>query len=346
MEVFEKHDRPQDLTNWEGSEMVSVIEGDLGGEMKMPHRDFDFFMDKKVTEFEIPKVCCKGDNDYDEIRSICVDEGKVSDEKALLGTKTDSSPETTFLLNNDAAGSLMEEKVDMDPLISNVLQVPEDDCRVDPAGKCCTEQSVDSAEKSTTDGGLQHDGSAAHGNEADQQSAKVLHDEPSTWNTKDSDLVICKVTVPENCEVKLGGNEATSVTSELPCSSQVETKTTTLIFADSASTPSDSHASLCNENKEFIENQDGHKVNEGHVSLCQYQQSHGDSSFSVLQAPVACLGNLSQRSDSSVGTSTRSFAFPVLHSEWNSSPIRMAKADRRSYRKYSGWRRGLLCCKF
>ncbi|CAN1152310.1 hypothetical protein LINPERHAP2_LOCUS18675 [Linum perenne] len=56
-------------------------------------------------------------------------------------------------------------------------------------------------------------------------------------------------------------------------------------------------------------------------------------------------GSISMRSDSST-TSTRSFAFPVLQNEWNSSPVRMAKADRRLLRKHRRWKQRILCCKF
>ncbi|XP_006652391.1 uncharacterized protein LOC102716401 [Oryza brachyantha] len=56
-------------------------------------------------------------------------------------------------------------------------------------------------------------------------------------------------------------------------------------------------------------------------------------------------GNISLRSDSST-TSTRSFAFPVLQTEWNSSPVKMAKADRRRLRRDRGWGYRILCCKF
>ncbi|SPT18699.1 unnamed protein product [Triticum aestivum] len=62
-------------------------------------------------------------------------------------------------------------------------------------------------------------------------------------------------------------------------------------------------------------------------------------------APSAHIGNTSLRSDSST-TSTRSFAFPVLQTEWNSSPVRMAKADRRRFRRDRGWGYRVLCCKF
>nr|CAD1825324.1 unnamed protein product [Ananas comosus var. bracteatus] len=57
-------------------------------------------------------------------------------------------------------------------------------------------------------------------------------------------------------------------------------------------------------------------------------------------------GSISHRSDSST-TSTRSFAFPcTLQTEWNTSPVKMAKADRRRFRKHHGWRVGLFCCRF
>ncbi|KAK8260065.1 hypothetical protein V6Z12_D13G097500 [Gossypium hirsutum] len=84
------------------------------------------------------------------------------------------------------------------------------------------------------------------------------------------------------------------------------------------------------------------------------QNGNGESSFSAAgpltglisySGPIAYSGNLSLRSDSST-TSTRSFAFPILQSEWNSSPVRMAKADRRQYRRHRGWRQGFLCCRF
>lgn len=81
---------------------------------------------------------------------------------------------------------------------------------------------------------------------------------------------------------------------------------------------------------------------------------HGDLNFygpASLSVPTTSSGHIqysgstSLRSDSST-TSARSFAFPILQSEWNSSPVKMAKADRRNLRKHRGWRMGLLCCRF
>ncbi|XP_042020894.1 uncharacterized protein LOC121768444 isoform X2 [Salvia splendens] len=84
------------------------------------------------------------------------------------------------------------------------------------------------------------------------------------------------------------------------------------------------------------------------VSLLRYDP--GESSFSAdsyitHSGPIAFSGNVSLRSDGSA-TSGRSFAFPVLQSEWNSSPVRMTEAERRRFRKHKCWRSGLLCCRF
>ncbi|CAL9047045.1 uncharacterized protein LOC135617704 isoform X1 [Musa acuminata AAA Group] len=84
-----------------------------------------------------------------------------------------------------------------------------------------------------------------------------------------------------------------------------------------------------------------------------YPNNHGDLHFSgpsylsgpkVSSGHIAYSGSISLRSESST-TSTHSFAFPILQAEWNTSPIRMVKADRRHLRKYR-WRTGLFCCKF
>ncbi|PIN16093.1 hypothetical protein CDL12_11260 [Handroanthus impetiginosus] len=94
-----------------------------------------------------------------------------------------------------------------------------------------------------------------------------------------------------------------------------------------------------------------HEQKSSNVSLVnQLQYDEGETSFSqaglvTYSGPIAYSGSLSYRSDGSA-TSGRSFAFPVLQSEWNSSPVRMAKADRKHLRKHKGWRSGLLCCRF
>ncbi|CAL5016485.1 unnamed protein product [Urochloa decumbens] len=90
------------------------------------------------------------------------------------------------------------------------------------------------------------------------------------------------------------------------------------------------------------------------VSAQTFIRNPFESSFSgpsITSGPltpsghIPYSGNVSLRSESST-TSTRSFAFPVLQNEWNSSPVKMAKADRRRLREDRGWGYRILCCKF
>lgn len=109
--------------------------------------------------------------------------------------------------------------------------------------------------------------------------------------------------------------------------------------------------------KPATENVDELSIEEAHKHLdnvAMVNPGEGESSFSVAgtvsgritySGPIVFSGSISIRSDSST-TSTRSFAFPILQTEWNSSPVRMAKADRRRLQKHRGWRHGLLCCRF
>ncbi|XP_073010705.1 uncharacterized protein [Typha latifolia] len=90
------------------------------------------------------------------------------------------------------------------------------------------------------------------------------------------------------------------------------------------------------------------------TTQCSINRNHGDMNFSghiISSGPITSSGyipysgSISLRSDSST-TSTRSFAFPILQTEWNCSPVKMAKSDRRHFRKQRGWRMVLRCCRF
>ncbi|KAF8066103.1 hypothetical protein N665_1160s0004 [Sinapis alba] len=63
----------------------------------------------------------------------------------------------------------------------------------------------------------------------------------------------------------------------------------------------------------------------------------------TYSGPITISGSLSARSDGST-VSGQSFAFPILQSEWNSSPARMVRAKKREEK---GWRHySLICCRF
>lgn len=96
------------------------------------------------------------------------------------------------------------------------------------------------------------------------------------------------------------------------------------------------------------EHEQGNSVSFSFISPVQCDV--GESTFSAenvttYSGPIALSRSLSVQSDSST-TSTQSFTFPVLQSEWKSSPVKMAKADRRHFRKHKCWKTGLLCCRF
>lgn len=100
-----------------------------------------------------------------------------------------------------------------------------------------------------------------------------------------------------------------------------------------------------------LQSADNHQDTESN----QLQHGGGESSFSVAgpvsglitySGPIASSGSMSLRSDGS-NTSVRSFAFPILQTEWNSSPVRMVKVEqRRSRKQHRGWKQALMCCKF
>ncbi|XVE54653.1 hypothetical protein DITRI_Ditri03aG0099400 [Diplodiscus trichospermus] len=78
------------------------------------------------------------------------------------------------------------------------------------------------------------------------------------------------------------------------------------------------------------------------------QLGHGDcGSFAIshLSGPIPSSGSISLRSTSSTA-SNHSFAFPILPSDWNGSPVRMVEADQQEPRKHQSWRTSVLCCKF
>ncbi|XP_011070902.1 uncharacterized protein LOC105156465 isoform X2 [Sesamum indicum] len=97
---------------------------------------------------------------------------------------------------------------------------------------------------------------------------------------------------------------------------------------------------LEHEHKDF-----GNSSVVGHGKYEQEESSFSAAGLITFSGPIVYSGSLSVRSDGSAA-SGRSFAFPILQSEWNSSPVRMGKADGTHFRKHKGWRSSILCCRF
>ncbi|KAH0939713.1 hypothetical protein HID58_007174 [Brassica napus] len=85
------------------------------------------------------------------------------------------------------------------------------------------------------------------------------------------------------------------------------------------------------------------KTSQGLFRETSFSAAEPVSGHITYSGPIVFSGSLSVRSDAST-TSGRSFAFPVLQSEWNSSsPVRMAKANKK---RQKGWGDILMCCRF
>ncbi|KAF7132608.1 hypothetical protein RHSIM_Rhsim09G0122100 [Rhododendron simsii] len=146
--------------------------------------------------------------------------------------------------------------------------------------------------------------------------------------------------------------------SSLSYDSKVESGTITFDFNSLKPAASERdeipNGSNLESHKNDSENKHDNGISDSLSVSSENQHYQGETSFSMATHPVSGLitysghivssGSISHRSDSST-TSIRSFAFPVLQNEWNSSPIRMAKADRRHCRRRRGWH-GLFCCRF
>ncbi|XP_059303759.1 uncharacterized protein LOC132055791 [Lycium ferocissimum] len=71
---------------------------------------------------------------------------------------------------------------------------------------------------------------------------------------------------------------------------------------------------------------------------------HEDSNLVAVSATKQCHDNISVRSSST--NSTKSFAFPVLTTEWAGSPAMMVEADKRDFkRRNCHWRMCFDFCK-
>ncbi|XVF49900.1 hypothetical protein PTKIN_Ptkin04bG0053200 [Pterospermum kingtungense] len=122
--------------------------------------------------------------------------------------------------------------------------------------------------------------------------------------------------------------------SEVSSNSEAESGST-IHFSESSSTT----MSSLEESLEGPECQQPQKTEIASLSRTEYRMSRS------LTGPVPCSGAISLRSASS-SASSHSFAFPILPSEWNGTPVRMVEADQRQPTKHQSWRTCFLCCKF
>ncbi|KAI4314050.1 hypothetical protein L6164_026993 [Bauhinia variegata] len=327
-----------DVESFENSS--NAVISDPPKETESLENSSDIYTDKRVTEYVPGFTVCYKESDYHMIKDICIDEGVPAKDKILFENSADEvkflpseSKEDEELMKDNIKISVPfpateeTDKVSANHCDSKVLiqrdneeaaEKPDDNAHKEmvlPGDKILLQDLLD-REKSRPSidkgEGIEHNNEQVSGEpqELRNKIEEAVLASPSKGDSK-----------PEN--------------GSIPCE-----------FDPSACSKQDCDqvgGCKCGEPQNMPVPANGQLD----------RQSLGESSFSAIGAvssrisysgPVPYSGSISLRSDSST-TSTRSFAFPIMQSEWNSSPVRMAKADRRHYRKHRGWRQG-LCCRF
>ncbi|PSR88194.1 Protein BREAKING OF ASYMMETRY IN THE STOMATAL LINEAGE like [Actinidia chinensis var. chinensis] len=282
------------------------------------------------------------DDDYHEVDSYeCGTEGKVAMELLVLDASKSSDSDLDDDIGNNSRSLVLVEAGEAN---CNEKDKIADDGSSEKSVTNCMPSSLVFVKQNSLKSLLK--APACGGNEVAQQSAQVPCSRPLCDNP-------AAVSAPEL-------SNRSNLVNNLSYNSKVESATITFDFNSSKS-----EAIRRDEGPDVVHHEQPFKINSEprhengfsgslEATTNEAQHGQGESSFSMAGSVPGLInysgsipnsGSVSLRSDSSA-TSTRSFAFPVLQAEWNSSPVRMAKADRRHYRRHKCWRHCLLCCRF
>ncbi|XP_077237571.1 uncharacterized protein LOC143879214 isoform X1 [Tasmannia lanceolata] len=345
-------------------------------EFELSEKEMNFYTDKNVMELELPElIVCFKERNYHVIKDICIDEGVPSLDKTLVENVVDHTEKFRGFPQSDLDENrtLTKEVLDCALPISDGLKLLNfeehhisDD---DNAGHSSSPDrlleegagDVDATEETVN--GMSEETVVLDELHLVQDSAMSnWHADSSSSDEDENHQSDQAPNEKENLENLVGTSAEVSInssnTEDFPIDSKVESGPFTSGFESSPPMMSDREESI--ENAEWQQSRGNLILSElddwaldsltGSTRSLFIQHGHGESSFAGMNSvsgpiaysgPIPYSGSISLRSDSSTA-STRSFAFPILHSEWNSSPVKMAKADRR----HRGWRLALLCCRF
>ncbi|KAK1273571.1 hypothetical protein QJS04_geneDACA016520 [Acorus gramineus] len=333
-------------------------------------KTMDSFTDKTVTDGELPeKIICVKESAYHVVKDICIDEGVCSPDKVLLDTEK---------VNHDRGYGMLHSKIDEDGELDKseancgmtgggVEVLPTDD---QPALDADREAALPCSPNSSEEESRDKFNPFLDNSIISDENAIVENILPP-WESDLTDLLSNMPSFGEDNDEQLqfdqgSTGEVDSTALAVPLSEKAD-KTSESMDASSISVEGESGPTATSDGEKRPDTADQQSCETPKVSGVEetvldvpsvstrnfYIHGHGDSFSGApsLSGRISCSGqipysgSISFRSDSST-TSTRSFAFPILHSEWNSSPVKMARAERRHYRKHRGWKIGLLCCRF
>lgn len=320
----------------------------------------DTYSDECVAESQPELIVCYKESNCHFIKDICVDEGVPAMDKVRYENSVDEK-DVSKLLPFDPSRTEVSEKDNSKinvPLPDDLdLSITKESGKV-PAKHHQSEDLIQRDENATENFADQNKEMVLPGGtfllqEIEPEEAKPLRDKGDEVELNHAEVCSEPESHSKHEESKNRAGEAVLAN---PAVNELDND---ILVRDSYFVPSDFVASCSKKER----HQDGSckcddflntaKPEDGRSITSQVYHCNGESSFSAVgvsshicySGPVPFSGSISLRSDSST-TSARSFAFPILQSEWNSSPVRMAKADKRHHRRQKGWREGLLCCRF
>ncbi|XP_068638352.1 uncharacterized protein [Aristolochia californica] len=345
-------------------------------EIELSEKETDIYTDKTVTEIELPKrlVCFKASS-YHLVKDICVDEGVPSSDKILLESDDASYVSFARFLHSD-----VKEKYDLSNAVDNsddsqkllVSDCPFKSEDEKAASLICPDKLLE---------GVDGHPDSEHEIMDNAQAGVVMTSKLAEVQETEADLCTDLSNVDGNGDRQFTLQDAndqenpSTLAGMFPkefdnCGSGIENVFDSEVEQGNITQKPESSAPETSGRANVLENSDHHPPSERSLSSCWLEEDAvlvtgstrsffiqhglGESSFSEAHSlrnsiahsgHIAYSGSISLRSDSSTA-SARSFAFPILHSEWNSSPVRMAKADRRLFRKHRGWWVAFFCCRF
>ncbi|CAH8391541.1 unnamed protein product [Eruca vesicaria subsp. sativa] len=277
----------------------------------------EVFTDKNVSSCDLPEivVCNCKELTHNVVKDICVDEGvPMVKEKFVL------NKEETVKVNKNVSESKSLEDNNPEECVDDTKDVIELVVTEDEVG-CEKSPSEDVVAESETGSTV----SLTLGEIILMEGSNKLDNNVNTYETEDN-------LGREILEQRKSGEKKSVSWRYLP--------------SETVESPEDRRL-----NNVFI----GDYYDHHHLFPRNFPNEFGAESFSgsesglgyiTYSAHISISRSFSARSDGST-VSGQSFAFPVLQQEWNSTPARMVRAQKRQLQKEKGWKHySRLCCRF
>lgn len=323
------------LWNDDKVNFTTKLEDEKLGKSLAPPNAPSEYIDKNVTECKLPElITCYEESGFNVVKDICVDEGLSHGEKIGCDKEHHKLSCDPVSVNADKHDALIEDVLgtQFSKQEMQVISSPLADCYKDDELKLLGDSNiVQSSENFGPEKSMQNDK-----RELDSSSISVNNLKPSNNDVND----ISQQLRESQTEADIS-NETKIEENITPNSDNVKPETVSgprELPLDTQSAPN--HHDKGPDNVTVAVNQLQHGVGESSFSM-----AGPVSGLITFSGPISSAGSISHRSDGS-NTSVRSFAFPILQNEWNSSPVRMAKADSSRSRKHHGWKQALMCCRF